>query len=62
MSHDPDKEELSDAMEYNAKALDLVTKLREEMIGNIAQIDLLLGIIKGQMGGEDGDTGSTPSD
>ena len=61
MSHDPGKENLADAMEYSTKALDLVTKLREEMTGNISQIDLLIGIIK-QMGVENGDTGSTPSD
>jgi|RifCSP16_1_1023843.scaffolds.fasta_scaffold257103_2 hypothetical protein len=62
MSHDPGKKNLADAMEYSTKALDLVTKLREEMTGNISQIDLLIGIIKRQMGVENGDTGSTPSD
>ena len=62
MSHDPGREELADAMEYSTKALDLVTKLREEMMGNITQIDLLLGIIRSQIGVSDGGTGSTSSD
>ena len=62
MSHDPGREELADAMEYSTKALDLVTKLREEMVGNISQIDLLLGIIRSQIGVGDDDTGSASSD
>jgi len=62
MSRDPSKEELADAMEYSTRALDLVTKLRDEMTGNITQIDLLIGIIKNQMGVENGGTGPASSD